>query len=138
MYIYAATRAFIIDAVNNASSKTFIKNLTKFISRRGCPTLILSDIGYVFKSEESQTFIANKFIKWKFNLESAPWWGGMLERLVGSLKRCIKQMLGIGKINYIELQTLLFDRGRLMMMMMMFEIEAVLSNRPICDYYGDD
>ena len=126
LYTCAATRAIILDAVNNASSKTFLQSLTKFISRRGCPSLIISDNGSVFKSDETQTFIANKFIKWKFNLESAPWWGGMWERLVGSVKRCIKKMVGIRKINYVELQTLLF------------EIEAVLNNRPICDDYDDD
>ena len=117
LYTCAATRAIILDAVNNASSKTFLQSLTKFISRRGCPSLIISDNGSVFKSDETQTFIANKFIKWKFNLETAPWWGGMWERLVGSVKRCIKKMVGIRKINYVELQTLLF------------EIEAVLNNR---------
>ena len=64
-----------------------------FISRRGYPSLIISDNGSVFKSDETETFISNKFIKWKFNLESDTWWVGMWERLVDSVKRCIKKWL---------------------------------------------
>ena len=65
------------------------------------------------------------YIKWKFNIESAPWLGGMWERLVASVKKCIKIVVGIRRINYIELQTLIL------------EIEVILNNRPIGVDYDD-
>ena len=65
-------------------------------------------------------------MKWQFNLESAPWWGGMWERLVASVKKCIKIVVGIRRITYIELQTLIL------------EIELILNNRPIGVDYDDD
>ena len=32
-------------------------------------------------------YFAQEKIKWSYNLEKAPWWGGFYERLVKSLKR---------------------------------------------------
>ena len=87
---------------------------------------MVSDNGPSFKAEETQSFISNRYIKWKFNVESAPWWGGMWERLVASVKKCIKIVVGIRRINYIELQTLIL------------EIEVILNNRPIGVDYDDD
>lgn len=33
-------------------------------------------------------FAGNR-IQWSFNLEKAPWWGGIFERMVRSVKRCL-------------------------------------------------
>ena len=100
--------------------------LRRFIARRGCLSLILPDNGSVFTSKDTQTFAANKVIEWKFNISGAPWWGDIWERLVGSVKRCIKKVVGVRKIGYIELHTLLL------------EIECILNNRPLCTDYDSE
>jgi len=44
----------------------------------------------------------NQRIQWRFYLEMAPWWGRIFERMVGSIKRCIRTVLGnasVFKIN---------------------------------------
>lgn len=34
--------------------------------------------------------IPNLGVDWQFNVERAPWWGGAFERLICSMKRCLK------------------------------------------------
>ena len=87
---------------------------------------MLSDKGSVFCAESTQAFASKRHINWKFNLENAPWFGGMWERLVASVKRCIKKVVGTKRITYVELQTLIN------------EIELILNNRPIGVDYEDD
>ena len=31
-------------------------------------------------------------IDWNFNLEKAPWWGGLFERMIRSMKRCLRKV----------------------------------------------
>ena len=71
------------------------------------------------------TFLTNRAVKWQFITERAPWWGGFYERLVGSVKRCLKKTLGKASLNYIELNTILT------------EVEAVLNSRPLTYTYTD-
>ncbi|XP_057302253.1 uncharacterized protein LOC130636526 [Hydractinia symbiolongicarpus] len=55
--------------------------------------------------------------------EAAPWWGGMFERLVRSVKRCLKKTLHNTRLSYEELLTVLA------------EIQAVINNRPLTFLY---
>ena len=73
-----------------------------------------------------QFFCSNKEIRWKFNLEQAPWMGGIYERLVSSVKRCLKKTIGVKRLTYVELQTLVL------------EVEMILNNRPLCEPLDDD
>ena len=86
IYTCASTRAIILDMVEDGSTSSFINSLRKLIARRGCPKLIISDNGSVFKATENQSFCAERGIGWKFNIEGSPWWGGFWERLVGIVK----------------------------------------------------
>ena len=47
-----------------------------------------------FLLRAKQLFAARRNIKWIFNSEEAPWFGGFWERLVGSVKRSIKKTTG--------------------------------------------
>ena len=100
------TRAISLEVAHDATARTFINCLVRFISRRGCPNTVITDKGSVFTAEETQKVIANKLINWEFNLECAPWQGGLWERLVASVKRCIKKVVGVKTITYVELQTI--------------------------------
>ena len=60
----AATRGIVLDLVPDASSQTFINSFTKFISRRGCPQIVLSDNGSPFIANNTQQFVANHNIQW--------------------------------------------------------------------------
>ena len=60
-----------------------------------------------FISNETQSFVDSKGSKWQFNLSSAPWWGSMFERVMQSMKRCLKKLLRRSRVDCEQLQTLL-------------------------------
>ena len=126
IYTCLSTRAVILEVVHNANTDTFLNSFRRFLSRRGCVSTMVSDNGGVFLADETRRFAAERGIRWQFSLDCAPWFGGAWERLVASVKRCIKKVVGTKKLTYVELQTLVN------------EIELVLNNRPIGIDYEDD
>ena len=129
LFTCSSTRAICLDLVPSCSAQACVRGLQRFISRRGVPCSILSDNGTQFIADETQQFAISKGIKWKFNPPASPWWGGIFERLVRCVKRCLKKVLGNSKLTYEELLTILL------------EIEVVLNNRPLTFTYenpGDE
>ena len=63
LYTCFSTRAVILDVVHSADANTFVNSLRRFISRRGCPAVMVSDNGSSFKPEETQKFAASKYIE---------------------------------------------------------------------------
>ena len=126
LYTCAATRGVVLDLVPDASAKTFVNSLKKFISRRGCPQIILSDNGTAFTEELTQNFAETRNFKWQFSLTEAPWFGGIWERLVSPVKRLMKKTPGNSMVCFSELQVLLY------------EIELVLNSRPLGFVYDND
>ena len=116
LYTCCLTRAVHIDIVPNLSAYTFIRCFRRFVARTGMPLLMISDNGKTFKAAAkiikeimSQDYVQQHLtslgIDWRFNLEIAPWWGGIFERLIRSMKRCLKKMIGKSQLSYEELLT---------------------------------
>ena len=87
---------------------------------------MISDNGSAFTAVETQEFASARGIDWKFSVPHSPWMGGIWERLVSCVKKCLKRAIGLKQVTFVELQTLIF------------EIETILNNRPICNDYDDD
>ena len=98
--------------------------------------LLNSDNALTFKAAESllkkltqdhtfQEFTQNRRIIWRFNLPLSPWWGGYSERMVGSVKRCLRKVLGNARLTYDELSTVLT------------EVENTLNSRPLTYLYDE-
>ena len=109
----------------------------RFCSRRGLPVLLLSDNASTFKSasqeiskiarsKEIKNYVANKGVTWTFITPRASWMGGSWERMVKSVKRCLKKTLGRSLLTFEEITTIVC------------EIEAVLNDRPITYCYDDE
>ena len=58
-------------------------------------------------------------------MERAPWWGGFFERLVRSVKRCLKKVLGNARLTFSKLLTTVV------------EIEGTLNSRPLTYEYDE-
>lgn len=121
----ASSRALCLDVSKDYSGDSCIEILRRFSSRRGSPKCIISDNGSNFTSKEVQNFVAGRGIEWRFNLEAAPWQGGFWERLIRSVKSCLKKTIRNAKLSYDELYTVLL------------EIELILNNRPLTYMYDE-
>ena len=116
--------------MQDMSAEQFILALRWFISRRGTPSLIVSDdaktfkraeksLQDLFKNKEVKQFLTLKRIRWQNILSKAPWHGGIYERLIKSVKHCLKKVLRSSKVTLDELHTLVV------------EVEGTLNNRPL-------
>ena len=120
-----SSRAVYLDLATDYTGKSCINVLRRFFSRRGTPNIIISDNGSSFIAADVQTFATENRVRWKFNLQAAPWFGGFFERLVKSVKRCLNKCLSKSKVTYEEMLTLLI------------EIEKIINNRPLTYVYND-
>lgn len=122
----ASSRAIHLELVPNLKSPAFIRAMTRFISKRGAPNLVVHDNAKTFLAKEVKTFLTQRGIEQKFILPASPWWGGFYERLVRSVKLSLRKTLGRSLVTYEELQTLLC------------QIEAVVNCRPLTYVSSDD
>jgi len=67
------------------------------------------DITKIKKSPQVKQYLTNRRVEWDFIVEKAPWWGGFWERLVRSVKNCVKKMVGRSTLTFEELRTLLVE-----------------------------
>ena len=95
------------------------------IGRRAIPSLIISDSGKMFKGPEIRNFITSKNIEWRYIVEKSPWWEGFYERIVRSMKRCLKKILRYARLSYEKLLTYLI------------RVEEVLNSRPLTYVYPE-
>lgn len=119
-----------LDIVPDMTTQAFIRSLKQFISRRGLPLTIVFDNAKTFKAasdamaaiiENSEVlqYLSNVKLKWSFNLERAPWWGGVFEKMIQSAKRCLMKTVGGARLTYDELLTAVT------------EVEQILNSRPL-------
>ena len=136
LFTCANTRAVHLELVMDISTSSFLRALRRFIGRRSCPSIIISDNGSnfraaepfiksIFQSHEVQEFLEGRQCKWKFIPPKAPWQGGFYERMVGVVKRCMRKVLHNKRVTIDELRTVLV------------EIEARVNNRPITYVHED-
>ena len=136
LFTCASTRAVHLELVDKLDVTSFLRALRRFTARRGLPRTFLSDNAKTFKSAakevkkiilsaEVQSYLADRSVSWRFIVQKAAWNGGIWERLVRSVKRCLRKVIGRAALNYEELVTLLV------------EIEGVINARPITYVYDD-
>ena len=131
------TRAVHLDVMADQSTETFLRCLKRFSARRGLPAKFISDNRKTFKAAAKylktvfkdaygtvKEYLSGLGTDWMFNVERTPyaWWGGVIERMVRSTKRCLWKLIGRAQYSLDELVTTLA------------EIEAVINSRPLTYY----
>ncbi|KHJ99254.1 integrase core domain protein [Oesophagostomum dentatum] len=135
LYTCLNTRAVHLDIVDSLSGAAFLDCFLRFISRRGVPSIMRSDCGANFilgakvidllfeknpiSGHSVLSYSATNNIKWIFNPLASPWMGGIWERLVGTIKRCINKVIGGRRLSLTKLLTVITC------------IEAIINTRPI-------
>ena len=77
------------------------------------------------EDEKLQNWLVRNEIKWQFNLNRAPWWGGQFERMVGFVKKVFYKTIGNENLKWNELEEIIID------------IETALNSQPL-SYAEDD
>jgi hypothetical protein len=113
----AVTRAVHLEVVPRLDIDSTAKALQRFASRRGTPTLYVSDNGSAFVALAG-ILNATSHI-WRLIPQASPWWGGFYERMVGTVKRAAKKTLGRAAVSEEDLSTLLC------------QLEAGINRRPL-------
>ncbi|XP_060868578.1 uncharacterized protein LOC132943558 [Metopolophium dirhodum] len=137
LFVCMTTKALHLEVASDLSSETFLMAFCRFISRRGPIEQIHSDCGTNFKGaanllqpvdqfthskeyqNQCQAYLTARNISWHFNPPSAPHFGGLWEAGVKSVKTLLYRILGLQRLTYEELSTLLS------------RIEATLNSRPL-------
>ena len=111
------------------SAETFLLAFRQFTSRRGLPAKTFKSaskkVVKIARAQEVLHYLANNGVTWTFIVDKAPWWGGFWERLVQTVKRPFKKVIGRSCLSFEELSTILT------------EVECVVNARPI-EYIYDD
>uniref|UniRef100_A0A1X7URP5 Integrase catalytic domain-containing protein n=1 Tax=Amphimedon queenslandica TaxID=400682 RepID=A0A1X7URP5_AMPQE len=119
------------------SMKWVEKSFKRFIAQRGLPWRVLSDNAKTFKRaaqllreivehKDSSYYLAEYKIQWSFNIEKLPWWGGVFGRLICSVKRCHKKIVGRSRLTHEELLTVITD------------VVMIINSRPLSYITQDD
>ncbi|XP_051156740.1 uncharacterized protein LOC127278863 [Leptopilina boulardi] len=129
IFTCAIYRAVYLELASALSVAGFLESLRRMIPRRGRPRTIYSDNGTNFTGtsnafneldwEKIIKYSNTQQIEWVFNPPSAPWWGGLWERLIGTTKTILRKVLGRASLSYESLTTVLCDT------------EAVINSRPL-------
>ncbi|TKJ32231.1 MAG: hypothetical protein CEE38_23540 [Planctomycetes bacterium B3_Pla] len=133
LYTCCVTRGVYLDLVKSMDTETFIQTMRRFTSHRGTPNVIVSDnaktlirtdkeLVALFKSvkEKIQRIPGLEHIEWNFIPDYAPWQGGFWERLIGTVKRSLRRVLGNARLDEWEMYTVLA------------EVQSQVNSRPLC------
>ena len=126
-------RAVHLELAADMSTSSFINVLRRFTARRGQVRKIVCDRGTNFVGAKNVLDIAwqerfsvqigkeltDKGIEWEFNPPAASHFGGVWERMVGTVRRVLEAVLGGQTVDDDSLHTLFC------------EIEAIVNSRPL-------
>ena len=128
-----ATRAVHVELAHSMDTDSFLLALRRFIARRGKPVALHSDNGSNFvggerelresleELEQSRIVdeLSQRGIEWVFLPPGAPHMGGIWERLIGSMKRALRMVVGKSCLTDEVLHTVLI------------EVESMVNGRPL-------
>jgi len=105
LFTCASTRAVHLELTRGLDVNSFLLAFRHFSARRGLPATIISDNATTFRSSAKEVkritrspevfkYLTENRIVWKLIVEKAPWWGGFWERMIRTVKSCLKKTIG--------------------------------------------
>lgn len=137
IFVCFTTRAVHLEVLENLSTDAFLLALERFVSRRGCPTIMWSDNATNFRGAAAKLkdyfrlvrsaafqskitdYAVDNNIQWKWITPLAPHQGGIWEAAVKQFKVCFRTIAGTQSFTYPQLYTTTC------------QIEACLNSRPL-------
>ena len=137
LFVCLTVKAVHLELVSDLTAEAFLAAFRRFLSRRGCPSLMWSDHGSNFVGakgdlKDLSNFLSNQItqgaisdfcssnkIVWRFIPEKSPHFGGIWESNVKSVKAHLKWIVSPVKLTFEEFTTVLT------------QVEAVLNSRPL-------
>jgi len=114
-----SVRAIHLELVTALSEEALVFAVQRFMARRGMPRKFVSDHGTNFVALARWLKVHNIDIQYEFIVERGPWWGGVWERLVQTVKGLLRRSIGKALLTWEQLETVLI------------EVEKVINRRPI-------
>ena len=133
LFTCSATRAVHLELAYSLNTDSFLNAYYRFTSRRGQPSLVMSDNGTNFVSGERELreivskldkdkihdVMTHEKVRWQFHPPLSPHFGGAHERLIQSAKRAIYPILGRADVTDEELLSAIVGA------------EGILNSRPL-------
>jgi len=107
IFVCLVTRAIHLELTKDLSADEFLMAFIRFASCRGVPKIVYSDHGSNLKFVQKlvgnvtkiididvRRYFSTNNIRWKFAIPNAPWYRGVVERLIGVVKPCMKKAFG--------------------------------------------
>lgn len=129
------SRAVHIETANSLDINSFINSLRRFVARRGGVKVIRCDNGTNFRgtekefkrcfdevnNDQTRSFLLKHEIEWQFNPPAASHMGGVWERQIRTIRKCLSPLLQqySGRLDGEGYRTLLT------------EVECIINSRPL-------
>ena len=139
LFTCCIVRAIHLELVPNLAAHTFIHCFKRFTAQCGFPMKIILDNAMTFTCTSAAKMIVKVLdhpevkryflqvnVDWSFNLQKAPWQGGFFERIMKSMKGCLKKVVGKAKLMHDELLT------------SVLEVKMIVNSRPLTYVSSDD
>ncbi|XP_028517549.1 uncharacterized protein LOC110247780 [Exaiptasia diaphana] len=134
-----ATRATHIEVVESLDTDSFINAYRRFANTRGNPSVVYSDNGTNLRAGEREIHkaiqewnqdkinqtLSQKNVQWYFNPPKASHMGGVWERVIRSIRKIMRAILGSKVVTDEVLRTT------------MSEVQAILNSRPLTPLSND-
>ena len=121
IFVCSVVRAIHIELTSGINLSELKLAFRRFCSRRGLPSLVVSDNATTFAAAARQmtSWYGPQAPKWNHIAPRAPWWGGLYERHIKSVKASLKKSIGRCRLTSKEIEAILID------------IEGIINQRPL-------
>lgn len=114
-----SVRAIHLELASSMSAESLMCAFQRFASRRGMPRKCIGDHGANFVALSRYMKERRLEVSYEFIVERGPWWGGVWERMVQTVKGLLRRTIGKALLTWEQLETVLV------------ETEKVINRRPI-------